>query len=235
MELRSIVYLGFKIMRMKKTIGLIGLLISTFGSTLVAQTPKFYNDIQKFRSEDSVAMPPKNAIVFTGSSSFTRWTDVQARFPGYTIINRGFGGSSLPDVIRYVDDVVIKYHPKQVVIYCGENDAAGDSAITADTITKRFRQLFGMIREKLPKASIAFVSMKPSPSRRKVKPVVVKANSMIKEFLGKQKNTAYIDIFPKMLNAAQQPVPELFVSDSLHMSEKGYDIWQAAIRPYLKK
>jgi len=222
-------------MRMKKTIGFFGLLISIFSSTLVAQTPPFYNDIQKFKSKDSAGMPPKNAIVFTGSSSFTRWTDVQDRFPGYTIINRGFGGSSLPDVIRYVDDVVIKYQPKQVVIYCGENDAAGDSAVTADTITNRFKTLFGMIRSKLPRASIAFVSMKPSPSRARVKPVVVKANSMIKEFLKKQKNTAYIDIFPKMLNAANQPIPELFVSDSLHMTEKGYDIWQVAIKPYLKK
>jgi lysophospholipase L1-like esterase len=222
-------------MRMKKAIGLIGLLVLVFGSTVIAQTPPFYNDIQKFKSGDSVTMPPENAIVFTGSSSFTRWTDVQKRFPGYTIINRGFGGSKLPDVIRYVDEVVIKYRPKQVVIYCGENDAAGDSTVTADTILTRFRTLFNIIRSKLPKASIAFVSMKPSPSRASVKPKVVKANSMIKAFLKKQKNTAYIDIYPKMLNAAKQPRPELFVSDSLHMSEKGYDIWQAAIKPYLKK
>src|SRR6186997_156932 len=99
---------------MKKTIGFFGLLISMFSSTLVAQTPPFYDDIQKFKALDSAGMPPKNAIVFTGSSSFTRWTNVQERFPGYTIINRGFGGSKLPDVIRYVDDVVIKYKPKQV-------------------------------------------------------------------------------------------------------------------------
>jgi lysophospholipase L1-like esterase len=222
-------------MMMKEKIVFFCLLISIFGSTLIAQTPPFYNEIQKFKSEDSTAMPPKNAILFTGSSSFTRWTDVQARFPGYTVINRGFGGSSLPDVIRYVDDVVIKYQPKQVVIYCGENDAAGDTTATADVITNRFKTLFGLIRAKLPKASIAFVSIKPSPSRARVKPVVVKANSMIKQFLKKQKNTAYIDIFPKMLNTANQPIPELFVSDSLHMTEKGYDIWQAAIKPYLKK
>jgi len=207
----------------------------TQSASTQAQKPPFYDDIQRFKSMDSASKPPKNAIVFTGSSSFTRWKDVQSRFPGYTIINRGFGGSKLPDVIRYADDVIFKYQPKQVVIYCGENDAAGDSTATADTITNRFKTLYGMIRKRLPKASVVFVSMKPSPSREKVKSVIVEANSKIKELLSKDKNAAYVDIHSKMLNSQQYPMPELFVSDSLHMGPKGYDIWQEAIRPVLKK
>lgn len=204
-------------------------------SAAASQKPPFYDDIQKFKSQDSVSKPPKNAIVFTGSSSFTRWTDVQSRFPGYTIINRGFGGSSLPDVIRYADDVIFKYQPKQVVIYCGENDAAGDSTVTADTVTNRFKTLYGMIRKRLPKASVVFVSMKPSPSRQPVRSVIVEANSKIKELLSKDKNAVYVDVYSKMLNSQEMPMPELFVSDSLHMSPKGYDIWQEAIKPVLKK
>ncbi len=65
------------------------LLISTF-STAVAQ-PAFQNEIQAFKKQDNVSPPPANAILFVGSSSFRKWTDVQAYFPGYTIINRGFG------------------------------------------------------------------------------------------------------------------------------------------------
>ena len=57
----------------------------------------FWDDIQAFKHQDSIQMPPQHAILFVGSSSFTKWTDVQNYFPGYTIINRGFGGSSLPD------------------------------------------------------------------------------------------------------------------------------------------
>jgi lysophospholipase L1-like esterase len=219
---------------MYKKIFLIVFITFLVSYQLLAQAP-FYNDIQKFKKEDSVAMPPKNAIVFTGSSSFTRWNDVQSRFPGYTVINRGFGGSSLPDVIRYADDVIFKYQPKQVVIYCGENDAAGDSTVTAEIITNRFRTLYGMIRKKLPRASVVFVSMKPSPSRVKSWPVILKANSMIRDMLAKDKNTAYVDVWSKMLNSQEQPMPELFLGDSLHMTSKGYDIWQAAIAPVLRK
>ncbi len=180
-------------------------------------------------------MPPKDAIVFTGSSSFTRWSDIQDRFPEYTVINRGFGGSSLPDVIRYAEDVIFKYEPKQVVIYCGENDAAGGSNITAETITDRFKTLFAMIRKRLPYTAIAFVSMKPSPSRVQFRDVVTGANEQIKTFIEGKDNAAYIDVYPLMLNSDGTPIGSLFVEDSLHMNEKGYDIWQTAIKPYLKK
>ena len=94
-----------------------------------AQQPPFYNDIQNFKKQDSINPPPQHAILFVGSSSFTKWTDVQSYFPGYTILNRGFGGSSLPDVIRYANDIIFPYHPKEIVIYCGENDFAGDDNV----------------------------------------------------------------------------------------------------------
>src|SRR5205085_12445340 len=97
-----------------------------FANVLTAQqkTP-FWDDIQAFKKQDSIQPPPQHAILFVGSSSFTKWTDVQGYFPNYTIINRGFGGSALPDLIRYENDVIFKYDPKEIVMYCGENDIAG--------------------------------------------------------------------------------------------------------------
>ena len=67
-----------------------------------AQTafPPFANDVLRFKKQDSIQPPAKNAILFVGSSSFTRWNNIQSYFPGYIIINRGFGGSTLIDVIR---------------------------------------------------------------------------------------------------------------------------------------
>src|ERR1044071_633737 len=108
---------------MKSTYFLFLILIA-FSSQLNAQKPPFYDEIQGFKKEDSIKPPPKHAILFVGSSSFHFWTDVQDYFPGYAIINRGFGGSSLPDVIHYANDIIFPYQPKQIVIYCGENDLA---------------------------------------------------------------------------------------------------------------
>src|ERR1700756_344400 len=104
---------------MKKITVLIAglLLIGSFASSQDTKPP-FWKDIQAFKQQDSLYSPPKHAILFVGSSSFTKWTDVQSYFPGYTIINRGFGGSSLPDVIYYANDIIFPYHPQEIVIYC---------------------------------------------------------------------------------------------------------------------
>ncbi|MBA1993900.1 G-D-S-L family lipolytic protein, partial [Escherichia coli] len=65
-----------------------------FNASAQTETPPFWADIQAFKQKDSAQMPPQKSILFVGSSSFTKWTDVQDYFPGYPIINRGFGGSS---------------------------------------------------------------------------------------------------------------------------------------------
>lgn len=199
------------------------------------QDAPFYSDIQHFKKQDSLHVPPSHAILFVGSSSFTKWTDVQDYFPGYTIINRGFGGSSLPDVIRYADDIIFPYDPKQIVIYCGENDLAASDTVTANMVFARFTQLFDLIRNKMQKVPIAFISLKPSPSRASLMGKMVDANTMIKDFLKSKSNTAFIDVYSKMLNADGTPIKDIFIEDNLHMNAKGYAIWKKIITPYLVK
>lgn len=208
-------------------------LLSFEAINVQAQAP-FANEIKNFKQQDSASFPSKNAILFVGSSSFRKWTDVQSDFPDYKIINRGFGGSTLPDVIRYEKDIIAPYHPKQVVIYCGDNDLASSDTVTANVVLKRFKELFHLIRSDLPKANIAFVSIKPSPSRIQLFSKMQQANALIKKFLKKQKNTSFINVFDPML-VNNQPRPDIFLSDNLHMNEKGYAIWQKAIQPYLLK
>ncbi|MFT3826413.1 MAG: GDSL-type esterase/lipase family protein [Chitinophagaceae bacterium] len=199
-----------------------------------AQQLPFWNEIQAFKKQDSLHFPPKNAILFVGSSSFRYWTDVQDYFPGYTIINRGFGGSSLPHVIAYADDVIFPYHPRQVVVYCGENDVTEDS-VTGELVAQRFITLFQLIRKKQPGVPVAFVSLKPSPSRSHLFPKMIKANELIRAFIKKQSKAVFIDVYSLMLNADGTPRKELFKEDNLHMNKTGYEIWQKAIQPHLLK
>ena len=203
--------------------------------TKAVTTPPFWNDIQNFKKQDSISFPPKNAILFIGSSSFTKWTDVQDYFPGYTIINRGFGGSTLLDQLRYEKDIIFPYHPKQIVIYCGENDLASSDSVTAENVFERFLSLYNDLTIKLPGVSIAFISLKPSPSRRHLFLKMRKANKLIKDYLSTEKNSVFIDIHQPMLGTNGEPLPEIFLADSLHMKSKGYAIWQKEIQPYLLK
>src|SRR5687767_10541698 len=169
---------------------LLSLLILFYtGSAVLAQP--FAEDIAAFKKQDSAKFPSKNSILFIGSSSFTMWKDIKKSFPGYPVINRGFGGSSLPDLIRYVNDIVFPYQPKQIVIYCGENDLAASDTVTAQMVLDRFKTLFTIIRKKLPAVSVVYVSMKPSPSRYHLKEKFIAGNTAIKNLLKQQKKTAF--------------------------------------------
>jgi lysophospholipase L1-like esterase len=211
------------------------LLLFSAGLQAQVQKPAFWDEIQAFKKQDISSQPPKNAILLVGSSSFTKWTDVQSYFPGYPIINHGFGGSALPDVIQYANEIILPYHPKQVIIYCGDNDLASSDTVIATTVFSRFKRLFYIIRNKLPKANLAFVSIKPSPSRARLMTKMKQANALIKSFLSNQKNTSFIDVYHPMLLSNGKPKPEIFLADSLHMNDKGYAIWQRVMKPYLKK
>jgi lysophospholipase L1-like esterase len=193
----------------------------------------FINEIKAFRKADSIKAPAKDAILLIGSSSFTKWKDVQEYFPEQTMLNRGFGGSSLTDVIYYANDVILKYRPKQILIYCGENDIAGSSTVNADTVFERFKILYGIIRSKFKKVPIAYISMKPSPSREKYLETMQKGNELIKSFMEKQKKATYIDVYHSMYDADGKILTNIFLSDKLHMNAAGYKIWQGIIAPYL--
>ncbi len=198
---------------------------------LYAQAP-FQDEIDQFRKQDSLNAPPKKAVLFVGSSSFRMWKNVQEDFPEIRIINRGFGGSTLADVIRYMDDIIFPYEPKQIVIYCGENDIA--SGESPQTVLDRFDMLFTAIRNKLPRVPVVFVSMKPSPSRKKFREGIIHGNSLIRQYLAGKRNTVYVDVYSRMLDNSGEPKADIFLDDELHMNEKGYAIWTEALRPVLR-
>lgn len=223
---------------MKNKLVLLNLLVcflSAMAFIFPVRAQPFIDEINAFKKQDSISMPPKNAILFVGSSSFRMWTSIKQDFPVHSIINRGFGGSSLSDVIRYADQIIIAYQPRQVVIYCGENDFASADTVSVQTVYSRFQQLFNHIRKQLPEVSVAFVSIKPSPSRQHLLQKIINANELIKDFLKNQPKTAYIDVFSAMIDQQGNPKPELFVDDRLHMNKKGYAIWVQVIEPHLIK
>ncbi|GAB2538273.1 GDSL-type esterase/lipase family protein [Rufibacter soli] len=218
---------------MKKSLFLLLFLMMGLRGAYAQTAPPFWADIIGFKKQDAIQTPPSNPILFVGSSSFTRWKNLQESFPGYPVVNRGFGGSTLVDVIKYTYDIILPYQPKQVVIYCGENDLASADSITAEEAVQRFKTLFGMIRTNLPATRISFVSIKPSPSRASIQEKVKAANKDIKRFLKKQKNTDFIDVYKPMLDPNGNMREELYVKDRLHMQPEGYAIWQKVITSYL--
>ena len=201
----------------------------------VHQPPPFWNEIAEFKRQDSFQRPPSGAILFIGSASFRKWINVQNYFPGYPIINRGFGGSTFPDLIRYAGDIIFPYHPRQVVIYCGDNDLAASDSVTATMVYNRFVRLYNLIRSRLKDVDIVYVSIKPSPSRQKLMPKMEESNDMIRNFMASYSHATFVDVYHAMLTPQGMPMDDLFIGDKLQMNEKGYKIWQQILLPYLDK
>jgi len=220
---------------MKKVILLCTLLFAASVTVLQAQDkPRFWDDVQTIKQFDKMYNPPAHPILFTGSSSIRKWDDLERTFASYVVLNRGIGGAIVNDITFYLNDIVFPYHPRQIVLYVGENDLP-DEASTADSVLHRTERLFHLIRNKLPDVPIVYISMKPSPSREKFQQKAIEANALIKDFLSKEKQTVFIDVFHAMLTADGKTRPELFVSDMLHMNAKGYQIWQELVEPHLLK
>lgn len=196
--------------------------------------PAFWEDIEHFKTLNKENPPQKGAILLLGSSSFTMWKDVNAYFPEKVIINRGFGGSSLNDLNFYSDELLKPYAPKQIIIYCGENDFAGNENLKPKEVFNRFKHFYSEIRKYHPEIPVAYVSIKMSPSREKLWPKFTAANAMIKKFMERKENAEYIDITKAMNGADGKIRKELFLEDMLHMKPEGYQIWKNVMLPYLK-
>ena len=190
--------------------------------------------IAKFEAEDAVSPPPKNGVVFIGASSIVRW-NLPEFFPelGAQAINRGFGGSESVDSVRYVNRIVIPYHPRIVVYYAGDNDV--ERNVPASEIAHQFALFEQKVHDALPDTKVVFISIKPSIRRWKWIDTIRTANSIVKAYCLRTPHTQFMDIEQQMLGADGKPNPDLLVADGLHMTPAGYRIWTNALRPLLKQ
>lgn len=221
---------------------LAGLTLISLGAPQSSQTlwartnsdvQEWETEIAAFEASDKANPPPKDAILFVGSSSIRLWQSLAHDFPEHKVINRGFGGSHLVDCVLLVDRVVIPYRPKMVLLYAGDNDIAEGQ--TPEEVFADFKTFAEKVHVALPKTRIAYISIKPSITRRPLLDNIKAINRLIEDYAQKKKNLMFIDVFTPMLNQNSEPRKELFVSDGLHLNAAGYELWASLIRPYLNR
>ena len=197
-----------------------------------AARTRWQGELSAFAQADREHPPAADGVVFVGSSTIRLWTQLAADFPGQpVVINRGFGGSTLADCSVLARELVVRYKPRQVVVYAGDNDlAGGQSPLQVMTSLARF---MAAVRAELPDARISFISVKPSPSRAALLPKVRETNDIAAAYLRTQANSEYIDTFTPMIGTDGQPRADLFRADMLHMNDAGYRIWQTVVAPHL--
>jgi lysophospholipase L1-like esterase len=187
--------------------------------------------IAKFEQQDENQPPEPGGIVFVGSSSIRLW-DLDKSFPELRPLNRGFGGSEAEDALRYVERIVVKYRPRLVVYYEGDNDLAhGKSPEQVEQDTKAFLE---KLHQALPETTVILLSVKPSPSRWHLFDAQVDTNRRFQDLAAANPKVKYADVASVLLDADGKPCPELYLPDKLHLNPDGYKVWTEVVTPMLQ-
>lgn len=202
-------------------------------SALGQDPARFQSEIDQYKTDTVNYSAVKNLVLFTGSSTVRMWADLKKDFPDRFVLNRGFGGSHMSDLLYYADTLILQYRPRMIFIYEGDNDL--DSGKTPDEILASARLLVEKIRGRLPGSAICFISAKPSIARWNLRESFCSFNRRLEAFTRAYPSVFYIDTWNHMIASDGKPETDLFLEDGLHMNRKGYDIWKVVLNDFLIK
>lgn len=190
--------------------------------------------MEEFEALDRQHDYPDESIFFTGSSSIRLWNTLAEDLAPYPVIERGFGGSRMPDLLYYADRYIGDHTFRALVLFVA-NDITGNTE--TDRTPEEVRDLFGQFIQKIRSyqadAPVFIIEITPTNSRWSVWPEINRANNLIAQLCDDYENVLYIPTRDLFLTQEGTPDDNLFVSDRLHLNEKGYQVWAKRIRSYL--
>jgi len=190
---------------------------------------KWEKEIAAYEQSDRTDPPPKNGLLFVGSSTIARWKTLKDDFPGQPVVNRGFGGSEIVDCTHFADRIIFPYQPRAIFFRCGGNDLhAGKSP---EQVFADFKEFVAQVQKHLPETEIVVISLSPSIARWDQREKERTVNQMVELFVESTPRMKYIDTYSLPLDADGHARPELFVSDKLHFNAEGYKLLVEKVRP----
>jgi lysophospholipase L1-like esterase len=205
----------------------------TSATLLFAQSPaKFQKEVDSIVAANG-SVNKDNLILFTGSSSIRLWKNLSASFPNHNVMNMGFGGSEMADLLYYTEKLIIPFKPKQIFIYEGDNDLS--LGRSPEQIIASAESILSLIRQHLPKSEVIFISPKPSLQRWGLKEKYEDYNKQLKHWISKKRNVRFADVWTPMLDSNGTVMQDIFMADGLHLNEKGYSIWTSSLKKYLSR
>jgi lysophospholipase L1-like esterase len=203
---------------------------------LAAQAPvdprRFEPDIDAFEAGDRGSPPPSGSVLFVGSSTIRYW-DLDAAFPGRHAIKRGFGGSHVSDNVYFAGRIIVPYRPALIVFYAGDADVAGGKS--AERIAADYRTLIELIHDRLPDTTTLIIGTKPSPAHWAHMETIRAANAAARRLADADPRVEYIDAEAALLGADGKPRAELYAENGLNLNERGYAVWNGALKPRIEQ
>jgi lysophospholipase L1-like esterase len=189
---------------------------------------RFEEEIAAFEAADATDPPPTGATLCIGSSSMRMWHPTLARdLAPLTVIPRGFGGSTMLDVLHFAPRIVLPYRPAAILLYEGDNDI--DFGVTPAEFLATFHAFVDLVAAKSPGTRIFVISIKASGLRWAKWPAMQEANELLKSACAANEALTYVDVAPRLMNEEGLPDDAYFLPDRLHLNEKGYEVWSRVI------
>ncbi len=149
-------------------------------------------------------------------------------------VNRGFGGSTIADLVRYSDYIFYGLRPKAVVVYSGENDLAWSNRKNPQKVLQDLQDFVQLVQTRYGNPPIFLISQKLPPFHRARWDRLRQANDLIRQFAQGRSGVTFIDITSAMFNPNGEPRSELYGPDHIHMSPQGYAVWTSIIKPMVQ-
>ncbi|HLR00171.1 MAG TPA: GDSL-type esterase/lipase family protein [Sphingobacterium sp.] len=217
--------------RNRKGITFLLFLFLIFGAVNNNYAQAWLPTVEKYLAESKENPPAPESTFFMGSSTWTQWgKTLEEDFVDYQAVNRGFGGSRIPDLLAYMDPLMMPYKPTRVLFFCGTNDLLRNSP---DSVFRDFKTFLGRLWAVYPETQVYFVSVPHAPSRKKHWDKGDSLNEKVKELAEEDEGLIYIDIVKDMYNEEDVVNEDFYKSDRLHMNRSGQEIWIPKIKKAL--
>ena len=175
---------------------------------------------------------PRGRVVLFGDSDIARWSDEATLGGGRGVVRVGVDGARMQDVAAFAPLLVPKYAPLAVVVCAGENDIC--SGAEPSSVLDGLRTTVGAFEAAagVP-VPVAYIGTKLEPSTIALRAAYAETNRLCSSWTEGVDHVAYIDTSLCFLDRKGRPDPSFFARDGLHLSRKGYSVWDELTRACL--
>ena len=192
--------------------------------------------VAKHRQNLDVAKQGDSNILFMGDSITDFWRNADGAFAGKPVLDKYFGqwkvanfgiaGDTTEGVLyRLVDGEGKGFTPKAIMLMIGTNNTARN---TAPEIAEGIGAVVLQLQRDFPAAKILLLGVFPrGTANDPVRATITEINRTIAK-LHDGNRVHYLDIGAGFLDASGN-IPQDVMSDGLHPTGKGYEIWAKAV------
>ena len=199
----------------------------------------FENEILNLEQLDLTKIADKSNLLFIGSSSIRLWNNIENDMHPYKPVKRGYGGAHYYDLIHFTERLITNHSPKAILIFVA-NDITGSNDIfktnndlSPKEVKKLFKYCYKSIRKIHKQVPVFVIETTPTPSRWDVWDKISEANDLINSYCESKLNLHFITTRDKFINDNGLPIKSFFISDELHLNNKGYNLWSEIIKEKL--